>query len=101
MTKADRKKTLEGLIIVQNILEREMSESESRGNSHFSFRVEYAPPDIGNPYPNGHELLRLKISFWDKMQHYEIGHQFIRSTLRDNCRWYRCEDYKKIGRPLK
>lgn len=101
MTKVDRKKTLEGLTIVQNILEREMLESESRGDAHFSFRIEYAPSNIGNPYPNGQELLRLKISVWNGMQHHEIWHQIIRSTLRDNCRWYRCGDYKKIGRPLK
>lgn len=65
MNKRNRRGILEGLTIVQNVLEREMLESESREDSHFSFKVEYAPSNIGNPYPNGHELLRLKISVWE------------------------------------
>ncbi|MBI2042999.1 hypothetical protein HYT25_01270 [Candidatus Pacearchaeota archaeon] len=55
---------------------------------------------VGGPYPRDHELMRLNVTYGARSESVESFKSVEYLREHGSSEWYRCKNYKKVGKPL-
>ena len=106
MNKKTRKQVNRGIDIALELVKDEMERP-----NFYSFKMSYHP-QVGLPYPREHDMIEVRLTYTDihkaernapfdyeYIKHFQEDYRFLRD--RKSIKWFKCEDFKKVGEPVK